>query len=622
MLKEAAASSECAVPVFEETATGTGSVDGEGGGEEVRRKGGKGKRRRTQDRSPRLTVISVEETMVECQLESTKGKTVTFKFDYTDTSPEEIANKLVITNLLAEHHAEIFTEFIQEVVRQLRESPERLPTCEPPPSPPRRTPHRDHLLDLDRNLSLDSQDNSLPSTPVQEGEHPSPKKSPSKITCTEQAVPSEELDPDATRQTGAVAEVVPESSQVKGVLTDHARGAHDFSSSNSSGGSTQHSLQQRPIVPDLNILQLKLAQLTSTGSGTEPPAFPPTAVPAAILTPCPAATPKGGEDPSTPAEAPPRHAVATDIEGLKLELQKIHTPSAAPPKGNIEQGLQAIFSAAPTPPLAATPTQEPAAAACPKQDATQEDKPTEASRMVSRFKVTPVVDPHPVKKQGRFHITRVADNTAEACCASPAAGSPSAEGRGPLPHASSNPALASPLPAQVTRSVSDISVVAPSPVQGAGDTQQSNGADVPSAGLPNGATYAQVVTQNGPDLARPAAEPELVLKDANANPLQGAGNGPNPETCEMWECNDEYLQVILERQEQERQELSRRHQQELQSYRMHHLRTHVGRNCCLGVAQNGGHPPQGMACNGHTSTQPWGGQQSTEPTLDQGGLST
>lgn len=53
------------------------------------------KRRRTQDRTPKLTVIGIEDTMVECQLESTKGKTVTFKFDYTDTSPEEIANKLV-----------------------------------------------------------------------------------------------------------------------------------------------------------------------------------------------------------------------------------------------------------------------------------------------------------------------------------------------------------------------------------------------------------------------------------------------------------------------------------------------------------------------------------------------
>lgn len=35
------------------------------------------------------------------------------------------------------------------------------------------------------------------------------------------------------------------------------------------------------------------------------------------------------------------------------------------------------------------------------------------------------------------------------------------------------------------------------------------------------------------------------------------------------------------RQEQERQELSRRHQQELQSYKLHHIRTHYGRNCCF-----------------------------------------
>lgn len=58
------------------------------------------KRRRTQDRTPKLTVICVEDSMVECQLESTKGKTVTFKFDYTDTCPEEIANKLVRFYLL------------------------------------------------------------------------------------------------------------------------------------------------------------------------------------------------------------------------------------------------------------------------------------------------------------------------------------------------------------------------------------------------------------------------------------------------------------------------------------------------------------------------------------------
>ncbi|XP_035219176.1 uncharacterized protein LOC118192343 isoform X4 [Stegodyphus dumicola] len=148
------------------------------------------KRRRTQDRSPKLTVIGVEDTMVECQLESTKGKTVTFKFDYTDTSPEEIANKLIITNLLAENHAEIFTDFIQEVIRQLKENPERIPViqylesvsgnCSPPTM--RKQTFREHL-ELEKNLSMDSQDSSLPSTPQDQEKEWSPKKqgSPSRL---------------------------------------------------------------------------------------------------------------------------------------------------------------------------------------------------------------------------------------------------------------------------------------------------------------------------------------------------------------------------------------------------------------------------------------------------------
>ncbi|GIY21355.1 hypothetical protein CEXT_786491 [Caerostris extrusa] len=128
--------------------------------------------------------------MVECQLESTKGKTVTFKFDYTDTSPEEIANKLVITNLLAENHAEIFTDFIQEIVRQLKESPDKIPVIQciesllgnySPPTMRRQT-LRDHL-DLEKNLSIDSQDSSLPSTPLDQEKDWSPKKqgSPLKV---------------------------------------------------------------------------------------------------------------------------------------------------------------------------------------------------------------------------------------------------------------------------------------------------------------------------------------------------------------------------------------------------------------------------------------------------------
>lgn len=52
-----------------------------------------------------------------------------------------------------------------------------------------------------------------------------------------------------------------------------------------------------------------------------------------------------------------RHTVATNIEGLKLELQKIHTPSVPSVnlKSNIEQGLQAIFSMSSTAQTVTTP---------------------------------------------------------------------------------------------------------------------------------------------------------------------------------------------------------------------------------------------------------------------------
>lgn len=70
----------------------------------------------------------------------------------------------------------------------------------------------------------------------------------------------------------------------------------------------------------------------------------------AILTPAPApvsslVTTKASLLPSENISSR-RHTVATNLEGLKLELQKIHTPSvpSASLKSNIEQGLQAIFS--------------------------------------------------------------------------------------------------------------------------------------------------------------------------------------------------------------------------------------------------------------------------------------
>ncbi len=53
------------------------------------------KRRKTGDRGPKLTLLSVNGTNVECQLETGKQKTVTFKFDCEDLVPADIAKNLV-----------------------------------------------------------------------------------------------------------------------------------------------------------------------------------------------------------------------------------------------------------------------------------------------------------------------------------------------------------------------------------------------------------------------------------------------------------------------------------------------------------------------------------------------
>ena len=69
------------------------------------------KRRRTIERGPRLTVISVNGTVIEFQLEAMKQKTVTtFKFDQTDTVPADVAKNLIQAGLLSEEHAEIVIE--------------------------------------------------------------------------------------------------------------------------------------------------------------------------------------------------------------------------------------------------------------------------------------------------------------------------------------------------------------------------------------------------------------------------------------------------------------------------------------------------------------------------------
>lgn len=90
------------------------------------------RRRKTGDRGPKLTLLSVQGTVVECQLETGKQKTVTFKFDCEDLVPADIAKNLVGENLLSESHSEPFIEMVEDIMHQVREKPGTMPVVRNP----------------------------------------------------------------------------------------------------------------------------------------------------------------------------------------------------------------------------------------------------------------------------------------------------------------------------------------------------------------------------------------------------------------------------------------------------------------------------------------------------------
>lgn len=64
---------------------------------------------------------------VECQMETSKQKTVTFEFHTTDIGPEEMANTFIMEDLLAEQHRRILVEQLIDIANQLAEDPETVP---------------------------------------------------------------------------------------------------------------------------------------------------------------------------------------------------------------------------------------------------------------------------------------------------------------------------------------------------------------------------------------------------------------------------------------------------------------------------------------------------------------
>lgn len=100
-------------------------------------------KKKSRSSGPRLSVLSLTGSKVECQLETSKHKTVTFTFETEDAVPIDIANNLVCyhfnifisfifflkvqENLLGEEHAEVFVDLVADLVRQLKENPGIIP---------------------------------------------------------------------------------------------------------------------------------------------------------------------------------------------------------------------------------------------------------------------------------------------------------------------------------------------------------------------------------------------------------------------------------------------------------------------------------------------------------------
>ncbi|XP_065350623.1 serine/threonine-protein kinase WNK1 isoform X6 [Cloeon dipterum] len=85
------------------------------------------RRRRNEIRGPRLVVLSFKKTEVECELECSRQKRVTFKFDIEDANFKEISQNLVGSKLLAEAHSKALVDLLTEAVSLLKENPDELP---------------------------------------------------------------------------------------------------------------------------------------------------------------------------------------------------------------------------------------------------------------------------------------------------------------------------------------------------------------------------------------------------------------------------------------------------------------------------------------------------------------
>ncbi|XP_071153242.1 serine/threonine-protein kinase Wnk-like isoform X8 [Mytilus edulis] len=256
------------------------------------------KRRKTLERSPRLTVLSYdeEEGELECRLELYNKNTVTFKFATAYDKPEEIAESLVSEEILPGQQSIMVITLLREVINMVTEDPKNavsqcLSYVSTPSSSPQTvrkirpifdsdTSKRLHF-ELDGDSGQGSDDNrsdlgvhvisdtasAAGEKEKQESRVVATKKKSFIVSCvTEATIHESKITEDESEEHVASSDnyISPENTHTSSSTIAHPSTAVD--SDASSNYDTEKALKGKKVPVDLNDLQEKLTQLTQKQS--------------------------------------------------------------------------------------------------------------------------------------------------------------------------------------------------------------------------------------------------------------------------------------------------------------------------------------------------------------------
>ena len=272
---------------------------------------------------------------VECQMETSKQKTVTFEFNTMDIVPDEMADTFIREQLLAEAHRTILVEQLADIVRQLGEDPETVPQVVFPPeeclSPTRerrerscdsgKPPEEQGAQEESPPPTLNSAPKEVVASPqrgaVREGREVEPPRPAGKLNRF-QVSPVVEAKALPGEQQTPLAPPVTEEATLQFVTPEN----------------TVHHQQQLPVPDTVQQLEQKLEALGLDQSKKSPMALsltgelPPTSAQASpsLLAPSHDVPPQQEERPP-----PSHHTTVSDGDTLASDLAKVFATITEPP---------------------------------------------------------------------------------------------------------------------------------------------------------------------------------------------------------------------------------------------------------------------------------------------------